>query len=414
MSMECNQYYNPFINYYIKKQNSNGQTVLEKMKQTITKQIEITMPDTSKPFYIITDAFNTGIGAALLQQHPTENKMKLISANSRLFTPIETRLSTLIRECSAIIFALTEYEFLLTGSEHPIILFSGHKPIIYLVTQKNKPNHIVYRFQLILMKFPNLHIIWTEGKNLALPDLLSRTINEEQFTKTRDITVEIPENIEFYFAKTPFGNNIECQYSICYNNVEKTDQTHYPFLTNIHNNFFEIDIDKNEYQPISYEKFKNETKTNLIPKYKPKIKNWNSPIIEKDDLIISKKQNGPYIKHHDDDYLRLLNNVQASKQQSDNVKITDIFYDENTKITNSLLKKTQILDPVLQKVKIWKMHNNKPHSVTPKIRGKKGLFEYYGKFKSVVIDENTSLMTMLIAVKKKSLIRICLPLTLLL
>ena len=171
-----------------------------------------------------------------------------------------------------------------------------------------------------------------------MPDLLSRTINEEQFTKTRDITVEIPENIKFYFAKTSFGNNIECQYSICYNNVEKTDQTHYPLLANIHNNFFKINIDKNEYQPISYEKFKNETKTNLIPKYKPKIKNWNSPIIEKDDLISSKNQNGPYIKHHDDDYLRLLNNVQASKQQFDNVKITDIFYDENTKIAHSLLK----------------------------------------------------------------------------
>ena len=271
------------------------------------------------------------------------------------------RLSTLIRECSAILFALTEYEFLLTGSKHPIILFSDHKLNIYLFTQKNKPNHRVYRFQLILIKFPNLHIIWTEGKNSALPDLLSRTINEEQFTKTRDFTVKIPENIKFYFAKTPFGNNIECQYSICYKNVEKTDQTHYPLLSNILNNFFEINIDKNEYQPIS---------TNLIPKYKPKIKNWNSPIIEKADLIISKNQNGPYIKHHDDDYLRFLNNVQASKQQFDNVKINDIFYDKNTKITNSLLKETQILDPVLHKVKMWKTHNNKPHSVTPEIRGR--------------------------------------------
>ena len=171
------------------------------------------------------------------------------------------------------------------------------------------------------MKFPNLQFIWTEGKNLALPDLLSRTINEEQFTKTRDITVEIPENIKFYFAKTPFGTNIECQYSICYNNVEKTDQTHYPLIANIHNNFFAINIDRNEYQPISYKKFKSETKTNLIPKYKPQIKNWNSPVIEKDDLIIPKNQNGPYIKHHDDDYLRLFNNVQASKQEFDNVKI---------------------------------------------------------------------------------------------
>ena len=81
------------------------------MKRTVTHKLELTMPDTTKPFYIITDASKTGIGAALLQQHPTEKKMRLVSANSRLFTPIEMRLSTLIRECSPIIFALTEYEF---------------------------------------------------------------------------------------------------------------------------------------------------------------------------------------------------------------------------------------------------------------------------------------------------------------
>ena len=74
------------------------------------------------------------------------------------------RLSTLIREYSAITLALTEYEFLLTGSKHPIVLFTDHKPIIYHFFQKNKPNHRAYRFQLILMKFPNLHIIRTEGK----------------------------------------------------------------------------------------------------------------------------------------------------------------------------------------------------------------------------------------------------------
>ena len=90
------------------KWTKEHQTVFEKMKQTITKQLEITMLVTSKPFYIITDASNTGIRAALLQQHPTEKKMNLISANSRLFTPIETRLSTLIRKCTAIKFALTD------------------------------------------------------------------------------------------------------------------------------------------------------------------------------------------------------------------------------------------------------------------------------------------------------------------
>ena len=213
------------------KWTKEHQTVFEQMKSAITHNLELTMPDTTKPFYIITDASNTGIGAALLQQHTTEKKMRLVSANSRLFTPIEMRLPTLIRECSTIVFALTEFEFLLTGSKQPIVLFTDHKLIIYLFAQKNKPNHRVYRFQLILIKFSNLHIIWTEGKNLALPDLLSRTIDEEHFTETRDITMEIPENIKFFFAKTPFANNLECQYSICITRMTKTQKNTLPSIS---------------------------------------------------------------------------------------------------------------------------------------------------------------------------------------
>ena len=87
------------------------QEIFDQMKTTITQKLELTMPATTKPFYIITDASNTGIGAALLQQHPTEKKMKLVSANSRLFTPIEMRLSTLIRECSAIILQKQSMNF---------------------------------------------------------------------------------------------------------------------------------------------------------------------------------------------------------------------------------------------------------------------------------------------------------------
>ena len=75
------------------KWTKEHQQVFEQMKRTITHKLELTMPDTTKPFYIITDA-------ALLQQHPTERKMRLVSANSRLFTPIEMRLSTSIRMLS--------------------------------------------------------------------------------------------------------------------------------------------------------------------------------------------------------------------------------------------------------------------------------------------------------------------------
>ena len=141
------------------------------------------------------DALNFGIGAALLQSHSGTNKMNLKSANSCLFTQAELRLSALMRECAAIIYTLTEYEFLILGSKHPTVLFTDHKSIIFLFTQKSNPNHRVYRFQLILKKFPNLHIVWTAGKNFALPNTLSRNTPSELLT--RKTTVEIPQNFKF-------------------------------------------------------------------------------------------------------------------------------------------------------------------------------------------------------------------------
>ena len=145
------------------------------------------------------DASNFGSGAALLQSHKGTNKMNLISANSRLFKQAELRLFTLMRECTAIIYTLTEYEFLILRSKHPTVLFTDHKPIILLFTRKSNPNHRVYRFQLILMKFPNLHRVWTAGKNCALPDTLSRKTPPELLS--RKFTVEIPQNIKFHLAK---------------------------------------------------------------------------------------------------------------------------------------------------------------------------------------------------------------------
>ena len=62
---------------------------------------------------------------------------------------------------------------------------------------------------------------------------------------------------------------------------------------------------------------------------------------------------------------------------------------------------------------MWKKHNNKPHSVTMEIRGNKGLFAYFRKYKSIIIDENSGIIKIVINIHKKSLQRICLPLILL-
>ena len=54
-----------------------------------------------------------------------------------------------------------------------------------------------------------------------------------------------------------------------------------------------------------------------------------------------------------------------------------------------------------------KKHNKKP-------RGNKGLFAYFRNFKSIIIDENSGIIKIVINIHKRSIQRICLPLTLLL
>ena len=89
--------------------------------------------------------------------------------------------------------------------------------------------------------------------------------------------------------------------------------------------------------------------------------------MKKDNSNIEKNQKGPYSTYHDDDYLRLINNINIKTKQQpnyENTKISYIFYDKKTKETEELIRETQILDSVLHKVKMWKKHNNKQHSVT--------------------------------------------------
>ena len=138
--------------YDILRQQNNFEWTTEHQTQfgeiKKTEQISNTISDPNQPFYAMCDASNFGIGAALLQSHSGINKMNLISANSRLSTQAELRLSTLMRECTAIIYTLTEYKFLILGSKQPTVLFTDHKLIMFLFIQKSNPNHRVYRFSI--------------------------------------------------------------------------------------------------------------------------------------------------------------------------------------------------------------------------------------------------------------------------
>ena len=388
-------YLRPFYNLLRQQNNfewtTEHQTRFEQIKKLLTEQISNTIPDPNQPFHAMCDASNFGIGAALLRSHSGTNKMNIISANSRLFLQAELRLSTLMRECTAIIYTLTEYEFLILGSKHPTVLFTDHKPIIFLFTQKSNPNHRVYRFQLILMKFPNLHIVWTAGKNLALPDTLSRNTLPELLT--RKTTVEISKNIKFYLAKDETSPRLECKYAV----KTDTDQTqinnlqHFPLYLDCQNNHYEVDLlGTSTFKPIPHSQWITDNTKQKKTKQQSHKKDL-FPLIKKENLTDKINLSGPQVK----DTKYTINQVFNLRDPLDTIplsktEIDNIFLPPTEKITLELLKRYQNLDPVIRQLKSWHKYKTKPAKADTTILGNKTLFRYFRKFNNTTINENRS------------------------
>ena len=329
----------------------------------------------------------------MLQSHSGTNKVNLISANLRLFSQAELRLSTIMRESTAIIYTLTEYEFLILGSKQPTVLFTDHKPTIFLFTQKSNTNHRVYRFQLILMKFPNLHIVLTAGKNLALPDTLSRNTPLELLT--RKITVEIPKNIKFYLAKDETSTRLECKYAV------KTDidqsqinnLQHFPLFLDCQNNHYEVDLlGISTFKPIPYSQWiKNNTQQKRIKHHSHKKDLF--PLIEKENLTDKINLSGP--QTHDSKYT--INQVFDLHDPLDTVplsklEIENIFLPPTDEITLELLKQYQNFDPVIRQLKSWHKYKTKPVKAHTTVLGNKTLLRYFRKFNNTAINEITDLL----------------------
>ena len=80
------------------------------------------------------------------------------------------------------------------------------------------------------------------GKNLALPDTLSRKTPPELLT--RKTTVEIPQNIRFYLAKDETSPRLECKYEVN-TDIEQSQLINlqlFPLYLDCQNNHYEVDL----------------------------------------------------------------------------------------------------------------------------------------------------------------------------
>ena len=117
------------------KRTDEHESLFQKLKMSLTSETESIRPNTKHPFFITVDASLIGLGAVLSQLNEN-NKMKVMSYNSRILNPQEQKLSTLDRELLGIVQALQIYEFLIIDSPHPTHIFTDHKPLSHCFTKR--------------------------------------------------------------------------------------------------------------------------------------------------------------------------------------------------------------------------------------------------------------------------------------
>ena len=92
------------------------------------------------------------------------------------------------------------------------------------------------------MKFTNLLIVWTEGKYLSLPDLLSCSLTTTTQDEHRLRTVEIPDSIKFFMTHNQNTQPMQCHYAVSKEYVKTVststtvESPHFPIYVQIKDN----------------------------------------------------------------------------------------------------------------------------------------------------------------------------------
>ena len=146
--------------------NTRTRKKFQDVKNAMTAETELTIPNTKHPFFRTVDVSLAGLGKVPFQMNE-ENKMRVISYNSRILNTQEQKLSTLDIELLAIVYALQIYEFLIIGSPRPIYIFTDHKLLQHSFAKKGNFSPRFYRAQMQLTNFSKLKIFHIPGKNFS-------------------------------------------------------------------------------------------------------------------------------------------------------------------------------------------------------------------------------------------------------
>ena len=138
----------------------------QELKQLCTQAPVLTYFDVTKQVEIQCDASSTGIGAVLLQEN------KPVAYSSRALTETETRYAQIEKEMLAIVHSLKKFHSYVFGGK--ILVYTDHKPLEQIFKKPLAAAPMRLQRMLLAIQWYDLEIQYRKGKDMQLPDTLSR------------------------------------------------------------------------------------------------------------------------------------------------------------------------------------------------------------------------------------------------
>ena len=111
------------------------------VKNILANTTLLVHPQTDAPMCFVTDASDTAVGAAVLQQR-IESVWSPLAYFSHKLKPAETRYSTFDRELLATYLAIKHFQHFLEGWQFSVI--TDHKPLTFALTSPSRLYFTVY------------------------------------------------------------------------------------------------------------------------------------------------------------------------------------------------------------------------------------------------------------------------------
>ena len=148
---------------------------LEQVKQALSREPVLRFYDVAKPVQIQADASQSGLGACLLQEGQP------VAYASRTMTSAEVNYAQIEKEMLAMTYACEKFHPYIYGKQ--VDVCTDHRPLEAIMKKpiaKAPPR--LQRMMIRLQRY-SLRVTYVPGKDLQLPDTLSRAFTDEKPSK---------------------------------------------------------------------------------------------------------------------------------------------------------------------------------------------------------------------------------------